>query len=209
MNAIIGYTRILLRKLSGGIDERQYHNLENVQTSADHLLILINDILDLSKIEAGRMDIQPEQVDLKHLVAECVTSICSLVKPGVQLDQHVEDVAPVRTDLDRLRRILMNLLSNAVKFTEQGHITVSLRAAGEWTELAVADTGVGISSEELPHIFDEFHQVDGPGGGAQEGTGLGLAIAQKSGALLGGTLSVESEVGKGTTFTLRLKDYEP
>ena len=173
MNAIIGYTRILLRKLSGAIDERQYHNLENVQTSADHLLILINDILDLSKVEAGRMEIRPEQVDLKHLVAECTTSISSLVKPGVQLDQHVEDVAPVRTDLDRLRRILMNLLSNAVKFTEEGHITVSVQAAGDWVELAVADTGVGISSEELPHIFDEFHQVDRPGGRMQEGTGFG------------------------------------
>ena len=209
MNAIIGYTRILLRKAQDRLDDRQYRNLKNVQTSADHLLILINDILDLSKIEAGRTDIRPEAVDLKHLVAECTTSISSLVKPGVQLEQHVEDVAPVRTDLDRLRRILMNLLSNAVKFTERGHITVTLRAAGEWTELAVADTGVGISSEELPHIFDEFHQVSRPGGGAREGTGLGLAIAQKSGALLGGTLSVESKVGKGTTFTLRLKDYEP
>ena len=207
MNAIIGYTRILQRRAREVLDQRQYRNLENIQVSADHLLILINDILDLAKIEAGRIDIQPEEVDLKQIATQCALSVESLLKPGVRLEQHLADVAPLYTDPDRLRRVLMNLLSNAVKFTEAGRITVSMQAVEGEVEVSVADTGMGIPPEDLPHIFDEFHQVDRPGGSAGEGTGLGLAIANKSVELLGGKIGAESEVGKGTTFTLRIPDY--
>jgi len=207
MNAIIGYTRILLRRLKGAIDDRQYRNLGNIQTSADHLLNLINDILDLSKIEAGRIDIQPEPVDLKQLATECVVSVESLVKPEVTLEPHLGDVDPIQTDGNRLRRVVMNLLSNALKFTDEGSITLSLRPVDEGLELSVADTGMGIPAEDLPHIFDEFRQVERQGGIQKEGTGLGLAIAKKSVEMLGGTITAESKVGKGTTFTLRIKDY--
>ena len=208
MNAIIGYTRILLRRSKDALEPRQYRNLENIETSSQNLLSLINDILDLSKVEAGRIDLKPETVDLKQLTTECIVWVESLVKAEVQLEQQLEDVHPVHTDADRIRRVVMNLLSNALKFTEKGTITTSLKSVDNGVELSVADTGLGIPPEDLPHIFDEFSQVEREGGKKQEGTGLGLAIAKKSVELLGGTIEVESEVGKGTKFTLRLTDYE-
>ena len=204
MNAILGYTRILLRRARGVLDERQLRNLENIQTSADNLLALINEILDLSRIEAGRVEIHPESVDLRGLIAGCVATVATLVKPGVELVEELDEVAPVRTDAERVRRIVMNLLGNAVKFTEAGRITVSLRTADGGCELAVADTGVGIPGEDLPHIFEEFHQVERSVGAKREGTGLGLAIAQRSAQMLGGHITAVSEVGRGSTFTLRL-----
>ena len=205
MNAIIGYTRILLRRAKDALDDRQYLNLENIQTSASNLLILINDILDLSKIEAGRIDITPEDVDLRQLVSDCVTSV--LVKPDVRLEERIEEIDSVHTDVDLIRKVVMNVMGNAAKFTERGSITVSVKPVNEWIELSVADTGSGIPADDLPHIFDEFRQVDREGG--QEGTGLGLSIAKKSIELLGGSISAESEVGAGTTFTLRIRDYQP
>ena len=208
INAIIGYTRILLRRLKDSIDERQFRNLANIQTSADNLLILINEILDLSRIEAGRIDLKPEPVDLGQLVGECITSVAPLAKPGVEMIRELGDAPAINTDPDRIRRVVMNLLENAVKFTEHGSITVSLRPAEDGCELAVADTGVGIPAEDLPHIFEEFRQVERQVGEKTEGTGLGLAIAAKSVEMLGGTISAESEVGKGTTFTLRIGDFE-
>ena len=136
---------------------------------------------------------------------DCVTSVRPLVKSDVELLKRVDE-AKVNTDSDRLRRVVINLLSNAVKFTDQGSITVSLRQDGDGVELAVADTGHGIPAENLPHIFDEFRQVDRDGA-EKEGTGLGLSIARKSVELLGGTLTAVSEVGVGTTFTVRIGDY--
>ena len=207
MNAIIGYTRILTCRLRGVIEERQFRNLENIQTSADNLLRLINEILDLSRIEAGRIDLNPEPVDLGQLVGECIASVAPLVKPEVELAQDVGDIASITTDSDRIRRVVMNLLGNAVKFTEAGSITVSLQPVASGVELAVADTGVGIPAEDLPHIFEDFQQVERQVGEKVEGTGLGLAIARKSVDMLGGAISAESEVGRGTTFTVRIGDY--
>ena len=191
----------------GAVEERQYGNLENIQTSADNLLIFINEILDLSRIEAGRIELKPEPVYLGELVGECITSVAPLVKPGVELVQELGDAEAINTDPDRIRRVVMNLLGNAVKFTQEGTITVSLRAADQGCQLSVADTGVGIPAEDLPHIFEEFRQVERQVGDKTEGTGLGLAIAAKSVDMLGGTISAESELGKGTTFTLRIGDY--
>ena len=208
MNAIIGYTRILLRRAKDALEDRQYRNLENIQTSADNLLRLINEILDLSRIEAGRIELRPEPVDVGQLVGECVTSVAPLARPGVELVQELGDVPKVTTDGDRTRRVVMNLLGNAVKFTEAGSITVSLNSVDSGVELAVADTGVGIPAEDLPHIFEEFRQVERQVGDKTEGTGLGLAIAARSVEMLGGTISAESEVGVGTTFTLRIGDYQ-
>ena len=132
----------------------------------------------------------------------------SLVKPGVELKPQLADASPVHTDADRIRRVVMNLLSNALKFTEQGSITVSAKPIDAWIELSVADTSLGIPPEDLPHIFDEFRQVESEGRKTQEGTGLGLSIVKRSVELLGGTISVESEMRKGTKFTLRITDYE-
>ena len=205
MNAIIGYTRILLRRTRDVLEERHYRNLENIEISANHLLNLINDILDLSKIEAGRMEIQLQDVDLQQLVGECAMALSSLLRDGVQLERQLEDVEPLRTDPNLLRRVLMNLLSNAVKFTEQGRIDLRLRSIEGGLEVVVADTGPGIPAAELPHIFDEFHRVEGGKKGGPEGTGLGLAIARKSVNLLGGRLAVESQTGRGTKFTLTIE----
>ena len=204
MNAIIGYTRILLRRSKDILEERQYRNLENIQVSGNHFLELINDILDLSKIEADRMEVNLQAVELPALVNACVSAVESMVKPGVELRREVEEVEPVQTDPDRLRRVVNNLLSNAVKFTEEGSITVGLRTTDGQIELSVADTGVGIPAEELPGIFEEFRQVGQTGGGKAQGSGLGLAIAKGFAELLGGTISVTSEVGRGTAFTVRL-----
>jgi len=207
MNAIIGYARILIRRLKGSIEDRQFQNLRNIQASADNLLSLINEILDLSRIEAGRIDLKVEPVDLGHLVGECIASVAPLVRPGVELAQELGDVPAANTDADRIRRVVMNLLGNAVKFTEQGSITVSLRRLDAAVELAVTDTGVGIPPEDLPHIFEEFRQVERQVGEKTEGTGLGLAIAARSVEMLGGAISAKSEEGVGSTFTVRLGDH--
>ena len=208
MNAIIGYTNILRRRLKDTVDDRQHRNLDNIHTSSQNLLSLINEILDLSRIEAGRVSVAPREVSLKNLAEDCATSVAPLIATGVELCQELGDVDPIRSDEDLLRRVLMNLLGNAAKFTERGHITVSLRSADGLAEIAVADTGMGIPEEDLPHIFEEFRQVTRQGSAEQEGTGLGLAIAKKSVEMLGGTLSAESEIGVGTTFTLRIGDCE-
>ena len=126
---------------------------------------------------------------------------------GVRLRRELEDVGEIQTDPDRLRQVVMNLLGNATKFTDEGSITLSVRGVDGAVELSVADTGVGIPPEDLPHIFDEFRQVERQGGEQTEGTGLGLAIAEKSVVLLGGTITAESEVRVGTTFTVRIGDY--
>jgi signal transduction histidine kinase len=207
MNAIIGYTRILLRKAQEKLEPRQLRNLENIDTSAHNLLNLINEILDLSRVEAGRIEVKPQDVDLKELAVDCVAAIEPLIQAEVQLIQEIETVPSLRTDREILRKVLMNLLGNAVKFTDAGSITVSVQPVDDQVEISIADTGMGIPPEDLPDIFEEFRQVERQGSTEKEGTGLGLAIAKKSVELLGGTISTESEVGKGTTFTLRIKDY--
>ena len=207
MNAIIGYTRILLRRTVDDLDPRMFRNLENIHTSADHLLVLINDILDLSRIEAGRIDLTPVATDVRALVEGCIIAVAPLVRDGVELRQDLVALPPAHLDPERLRRIVVNLLGNAAKFTETGTITVSLRTtngdAGNRLELIVADTGIGIPPEDLPHVFEEFRQVNGAGN-AQEGSGLGLSIARRSIELMGGTIAAESIVGQGSTFTVRL-----
>jgi len=204
MNAIIGYTRILLRHARDDLAPRQYRNLENIRLCADNLLELLNDILDLAKIESGHLDLHLEPVDLHPLMQGCLATIEPLVKSGVEVRSELMDIGPVLTDADRLRRVLMNLLGNAVKFTETGSITLVLACRDSAVELSVEDTGVGIGAEELPHIFDEFRQVKSADPGKPEGSGLGLAIARKSVELLGGTIAVESQVGVGTRFGVRL-----
>ncbi|MBT6145730.1 MAG: HAMP domain-containing histidine kinase, partial [Gemmatimonadetes bacterium] len=205
MNAIIGYSRLVLRKARGTLDERQVRNIANIETSSGNLLNLINDILDLSRIEAGRIEVNVQPVDVRQLVEECSLALEPIVKPGVSLNRHLAQVGQVSTDPERLRQVVMNLLGNATKFTEAGSITLSLKRDDDGAvELSVADTGIGISPEDLPHIFDEFRQVERQGGESAEGTGLGLAIARKTVDLLGGEMSATSEVGVGTTFIVRL-----
>jgi signal transduction histidine kinase len=141
------------------------------------------------------------------LADECADALESIVKEGVVLRRDLDDVGEINSDPDRVRQVLMNLLGNATKFTDAGSITLTLRRNGDSSvEISVADTGIGIPPEDLPHIFDEFRQVERQGGDQSEGTGLGLAIARKTVELLGGEISAASEVRSGTTFTVRLED---
>jgi signal transduction histidine kinase/ligand-binding sensor domain-containing protein/CheY-like chemotaxis protein len=234
MNAIIGFTNLVLRRSGDALPERQRDNLTKVKQSGDHLLNLINDILDLSKIEAGRVDIQAGAFDVRDLIASCCATVSPLAKTGVGLSHEVsEEVGEAHTDEARLRQVLINLLSNALKFTESGEVKVKVRGQGSgvwdqgeaktegqvfprspvpgprspgdgWLEVAVSDTGIGIPADALGYIFDEFRQVDGTSTRRHGGTGLGLSITKRLTELLGGTIGVESEVGKGSTFTVRI-----
>jgi len=154
--------------------------------------------LDLQQLENQNRELEQANIQIQEATQ----------RKSQFLRRELDDVGEIRTDPDRLRQVVMNLLGNATKFTGEGSITLSLRRVGGAAELSVADTGIGIPAEDLLHIFDEFRQVERQGGEQTEGTGLGLAIAKKTVELLGGTISAESEVGKGTTFTLRITNYE-
>jgi predicted ATPase/signal transduction histidine kinase len=207
MNAIIGFTRLVLRRTGEVLPERQRDNLVKVKESADHLLNLINDLLDLSKIEAGRMEVRPVSFDVNRFIQACCETVSPLVGSGVQLRHEVSDeVGEAYTDEDGLRQIVLNLLSNAIKFTEAGEVMIKVRMKAQTDgdaalAIAVADTGVGIAAEALEDIFEEFKQLPRD---AQEhqGTGLGLPIAKRWAELLRGSITVESELGTGSTFTV-------
>jgi len=206
MNAIVGFSKLVYRKARGVLDDRQVGNLEKVLQSSEILLALINDILDLSKIEAGRLEIQPEDFDIRELIEGCISTVSPMVKGGVTVQASLSDqVGMVYSDPSRIRQIIINLLSNATKFTESGTITVGLKPVGEeLLELSVADTGIGIPQEALQAIFEEFRQVDGTTTRKYGGTGLGLSISQRLAGMLGGGIRVESEEGCGTTFTVSI-----
>ena len=205
MNAIIGFTNLVLRRSGDVLPERQRDNLQKVKLSADHLLTLINDILDLSKIEAGRVDLHPALFSVAGLITTCCATVSPMVRDGVTLTSAIaDDVGDVNTDEGRLKQVLINLLSNALKFTEHGSVTVHAWQADGRLSIAVTDTGIGIPPEAQALIFEEFRQADGSTTRKYGGTGLGLSITKKLTELLGGTISVESAEGKGSTFTVTL-----
>ena len=201
MNAIIGFTRMVLNREGDRLSEKQQNNLGKVMKSADRLLDLITNLLDLSKIEAGRVDVQAEWFDLQDLIVGCCDEIQPLMKSDVRLDHDIQEVQEVHTDQRLLQQIVMNLLSNAAKFTESGMVCTRVAQNGDEVEISVADTGVGIPAEALDTIFEEFEQVRGSDP-QRRGTGLGLSITRGFVELLGGSIDVESEVGKGTIFTV-------
>ena len=206
MNAIVGFSKIVLRKARDLLPGRQVDNLEKVLQSSEILMNLINDILDLSKIEAGRLEIQPESFSLRELVESSLSTVSPMVKRGVETRADLAaEIDVVHSDPTRVRQSLINLLSNAAKFTEKGSITASLQSVdSDQIELAVVDTGIGIAPESLEYIFDEFRQADGSTTRKYGGTGLGLSITQKLTQMLGGSIRVESEVGKGSSFIVTL-----
>lgn len=206
LNAIIGFTRLVSRKTEGQIPALQTENLQKVLISAEHLLKLINGLLDLSKVEAGRMEIFVESFKVADVVQTSVSTIEPMLKNGrVRLTMEIPpDIPPLKTDQEKLRQILLNLLSNAVKFTEAGEIKVSARQENGSLKLAVSDTGIGIEKDALNTIFEEFRQAGVSMARRYGGTGLGLAIAKKFANLLGGDIAVESEAGKGSRFTVTI-----
>jgi signal transduction histidine kinase/DNA-binding response OmpR family regulator len=211
MNAIIGFTSLLLEDSALQLSARARRNLERVSLSARNLLELINNVLDLAKIEAGRMELYSEPADLGDLMERAI-NVVEPLRAGspVELRLEVEEGLPtMRTDRTKLQQILINLLSNAIKFTPEGEIRVTAqRASADRVRIAVSDTGIGIAESDLPGIFEEFRQVKTSSAGSRTvraaGSGLGLAITKKLVEMLGGEISVSSHPGKGTTFTITL-----
>ena len=205
MNAILGFTRIVLRQTRSAIEPRQAENLEKILASARHLLGLINATLDLSRIEAGRIAIEASKVRLAPLLDECLRTVEPLLADGVRLTAAVAPgLPPMRVDEAKLRQIVINLLSNAVKFTERGAIELRAAQRDGRIEIAVADTGIGIPADRLEAVFEEFEQVDASHTRAHGGTGLGLAIARRLARAMAGELTATTALGAGSTFTLDL-----
>jgi signal transduction histidine kinase/CheY-like chemotaxis protein len=206
MNAIIGFTRLVQRKSADVLPLKQRENLEKVEISAKQLLGLINDILDLSKIEAGKMNLSIMPFDLASLVEACFSTVEPMIKRDrVRLVKEVSENLPeVLSDQDKLNQIIINLMSNALKFTEEGEVKLSAALEGSLLKITVSDTGIGIPSQALKYIFDEFRQVDGSSTRKHGGTGLGLSITKKLVHLLGGTIDVSSVEGEGSNFTITI-----
>ena len=206
LNAIIGFTRIVLRKLEGQMPDLQKGNLQKVLISSEHLLNLINGLLDLAKIDAGKMEVNAETFRVEDIINMTTATVEPLLKDGrVRIIRDVaSNLPPLKTDRDKLKQILFNLLSNAAKFTEQGEIRVSAVRENGTLKLAVSDTGIGMKQESLDHIFEEFQQAEKTTASKYGGTGLGLAIVKKFINLMGGDIVVQSEEGKGSKFTITL-----
>ena len=211
LNAIIGYSEILLEDAVDRGDESSAGDLEKIQSAGKHLLGLINDILDLSKIEAGRMDVYIEMILLDQLLTEVKTIVAPLMaKNGNTLvTDLVDNIGALRTDVTKLKQSLINLLSNAAKFTKQGTVTLRvLREADdkgrEMVKLEVADSGIGMTGEQMSRLFQAFSQADSSTTRNFGGTGLGLTISKHFCTMLGGSIDVKSMPGEGSTFTIRL-----
>ncbi len=205
LNAIIGFSQVLREQMFGELNDKQAEYLDDILSSGQHLLNLINDILDLSKVEAGRMELQPSVFPLADALAASMVMVRErATRQGVDLVTEIDPaVGLVEADERKIKQVLFNLLSNAVKFTPQGgRITLAAKATDQAVEIAVTDTGIGIGADDQVQIFDEFYQV-GPGK-TQEGTGLGLALTKRLVELHHGELRVESAPGAGSTFTVVL-----
>ena len=205
LNSIIGFTGILLQGLAGPLNEEQKKQMGMVQGSSRHLLALINDVLDISKIEAGQLDLSFTSFALTPSVEKMVAIVSPLAeKKGISLSMEMaDDGKTVTADQRRLEQIILNLLNNAIKFTEKGHVRICGRADGDHYLLSVSDTGIGMRPEELAGLFQPFHQIDTGLSRRHEGTGLGLSICKKLMDMMGGAIDVQSQWGQGSTFTIR------
>ena len=212
LNAIIGFTGTLLMKLPGPLLPDQERQLRTVQASARHLLSLINDLLDLAKIESGKVELNLEPVNCRSVVDDVITSLRPAAEAkGLAFEAAFEATnSSVRADRRALNQILLNLTSNAIKFTERGTVALIVTSRRQNTrriiEISVSDTGVGIRDEDQAKLFQPFSQLDSPVKKRQEGTGLGLHLSRKLAELLGGEITLQSEYGKGSRFTLALDE---
>jgi signal transduction histidine kinase len=208
LNAIIGLTEMMVTNAARFGTEKALEPLQRVNRAGTHLLGLINQVLDLSKIEAGKLELNPQTVQLAPLIEEVVGTARQLAEQNKnRLAAEVpDDLGSLTVDPMRLRQILFNLLSNACKFTKEGEVRLKGRVADgrEWIELAVADSGIGMTQEQQAKIFEEFTQADSSTAQRFGGTGLGLAITRKLARMMGGDVTVASELGKGSVFTVRL-----
>lgn len=206
LNSIIGFTGIMLQGLAGPLNEEQHKQMTMVQNSSRHLLALINDVLDISKIEAGQLELACSAFSLRASLEKVNRIVAPLAEQkaiALQLEL-ADDVGELATDQRRFEQVVLNLLSNAIKFTDQGQVVVSCRREDDLYRLAFTDTGIGMRQEELATIFQPFHQIDSGLARKREGTGLGLSICRKIVELMGGTIDVTSTSGQGSTFTVRI-----
>jgi len=210
MNAILGYSEMLMEEAEDIGQEDFVPDLKKINKAGAHLLALINDVLDLAKIESGKMEAFPENIDLNVLIDEVSATAHPLLgkNNNTLAIERGEELGMAWQDLTKLRQALFNLLSNATKFTHDGTITLRVNRMEqdgvEWLTLAVSDTGIGIAADKIDYVFQEFSQADGSTTRDYGGTGLGLAISRRFCELLGGDLTLQSEVGKGSTFTIRI-----
>ena len=210
MTAILGFADVLLKQLAGPLNERQKRHLRLISSSAQHLMLLINDALDLAKIEAGKMDWRTEQVDATAIVMEVMEMMSPLAEAkGLTLKwQKPAEPLTLCCDSQKCKQILVNLVSNAIKFTSRGGVKIFGHrdpAQPNVARIRVSDTGVGVLPEDLRLLFQEFQQLDSPYSEPSSGSGLGLSISRKLARLMGGDIEVESSYGKGSTFTLKLE----
>jgi len=206
MNSILGFTELIKDEIFGEIPEAFQEPLDEIHKSGNHLLALINDVLDLSKIEAGRMELHRSECAIERFVESVASTMRPLAEEkGLKVVTSVEEDLPTcRVDEGRMTQVLLNLAGNAVKFTKQGEVEIGVRKEEERLFVRVRDTGIGIPSEKLEEIFTEFSQADTSITRNTEGTGLGLSISKRIVEMHGGEIGVESEVGKGSTFWLRI-----
>ena len=204
LNSIIGFTGILRQELAGPLNDEQKKQLGMVQSSARHLLGLINDLLDLSRIESGRMEIVRETFSVADLVAEIVQNLTPLVEQKkLRLESTLDDSGlTLHSDRKRCFQVLLNLANNAVKFTDVGIVRLAVRSTPNTIEMSVQDTGIGIKRENMSHLFEAFRQVDGSARRVYEGTGLGLYLSRQLASMLGGHITAESEFGIGSRFAI-------
>lgn len=206
LNAILGYTSMLTQGVYGSVDEAKRRSLERVDANARHLLAIINDLLDIARIEAGRMPMAIEPTSIADVLTEVATELEPIfARSG--LDVSVEasaDLPAISTDRKKVKQIVVNLVANAVKFTPQGSVQVRASRDGDGLSIAVTDTGIGIAREHIERIFEDFRQVDPSPTRRYGGTGLGLAICRRLATMLAGRITVESRLGRGSTFALHL-----
>jgi len=207
LNAVIGFSEALLERMFGEMNAKQEDYLKDIHSSGQHLLSLIKDILDLSKIEAGRMELELSEFSLPNALQDAITLMRERAQThGIAIELRVDKrLDEIRADERKLKQIVLNLLSNAVKFTpDGGRVELDARVNGSSVEVSVKDTGVGIAPEDQQAVFEEFRQVGHHYTIKHEGTGLGLALTRRFVELHGGKISLESELGKGSTFTFTL-----
>ena len=206
LNSIIGFTGILGQGLAGPLNGEQKKQLGMVQFAAKHLLGLINDLLDLSRIESGKMELAREDFKIASVLDEVAQSLAPLAaQKNLALETAIDDPALVlRSDRKKCFQVLLNLANNAVKFTDSGRVLLAVRTNAATVELSVTDTGIGIKPESMAQLFEAFRQVDGSARRVYEGTGLGLYLCKQLATLLGGSIVAESEFGKGSRFALTL-----
>ncbi len=206
LNSIIGFSRVILKGIDGPLTEKQKTDLTSIHNNGQHLLGLINDVLDISRIEAGKMELIFEPVDLRHIIRGVMSTAIALVKDKpIELKEEMDpDLPTIRGDGTRVRQVVLNLLANAAKFTEEGQITLRAHADEEYVTISVSDTGMGISAEDQATLFEEFRQVDASPTRRAGGAGLGLSISRHLVEMHGGRIWVESEPGVGSTFSFTL-----